>query len=193
MRGVAAWPLRADPKLVCAGCVGYRKRFPPLIETVAQFLAGLEERHALFCHLNAVASAWIAPDAGITVPDRECSEAAQLDAIAAGQGCGDLAKHRRHYRLDVALVKVGIPFRESLNELGLGHDGYRSRYSDLTVTVPNLPPSVNHPDPTGGVPRSIAWHWSTFFNFTARPSPCGALWELGRLLFDLAGLEVIRL
>ena len=45
----------------------------------------------------------------------------------------------------------------------------------------------------GGANWSLAGRRRHDFHCITRRSPCGALWELGRLLFDLAGLEAIRL
>ena len=45
----------------------------------------------------------------------------------------------------------------------------------------------------GGTTWSLAGRRRCDYHFITRRSPGGALWELGRLLFDLAGLEAIRL
>jgi hypothetical protein len=45
----------------------------------------------------------------------------------------------------------------------------------------------------GGANWSLAGRRRHDFHFITRRSPGGALWEFGRLLFDLAGLEAIRL
>jgi hypothetical protein len=45
----------------------------------------------------------------------------------------------------------------------------------------------------GGATWSLAGRRRHDFHYITRRSPDGALWELGRLLFDLAALEAIRL
>jgi hypothetical protein len=45
----------------------------------------------------------------------------------------------------------------------------------------------------GGASWYLAGRRRRDYHFINRRSPSGALWELGRLLFDLAGLEPIRL
>jgi hypothetical protein len=88
-----------------------------LVEAVAQLLAGLEERDVLFGNLDAVARARVAADPGVAALHRKRAEAAQLDPVAACQGRGDLVENGGHDRFDIALVKVRVGFRESLNEL----------------------------------------------------------------------------
>src|SRR5438105_5654374 len=93
-----------------------------LVQPVAQLLAGLEERDVLFRDLDAVASARVAPDAGIAALDREGAEAAQLDPIAARQGRADLVEDGGDDDLDIALVEMRVGFSKPLHELRFGHD-----------------------------------------------------------------------
>src|SRR5438552_19059816 len=95
-----------------------RLRRRGLIEPLAHFLAGLEERHRLLRDRDVRASARVAAGAGRTVLDREGTEAAQLDAIAARQGARDFVQDGVDDVLDVALVQVRIGGRYALHELG---------------------------------------------------------------------------
>src|SRR5262245_43442467 len=91
------------------------------VQALAHLLAGLEERHGLLVHRDAGAGARVTAFARRPFLDRERPEAAQLDAIAARQGGGDLAEDGVDDILDVPLVKVRILRRDPLNELGFDH------------------------------------------------------------------------
>jgi hypothetical protein len=54
-----------------------------VVQALAHFLAGLEERHVFLGHRDLGAGARIAPDTRRAILDREGAEAAQLDAVAA--------------------------------------------------------------------------------------------------------------
>jgi hypothetical protein len=62
-----------------------------LVQSLAHFLAGLEERHRLLVHRHMRAGARIASGARRAVLDRERAEAAQLDPVAARERRRDLA------------------------------------------------------------------------------------------------------
>src|SRR5208282_723283 len=85
-----------------------RLRRAGLVQPLAHFLAGLEERHRFLLDRDVRAGARIAPGAGRPVLDREGAEAAQLDAVALRHGIGDFAEDRVHDVLDVTLVEMGI-------------------------------------------------------------------------------------
>ena len=103
-----------------------------LLQPIAQLLAGPEKRNVLLGDLDAVAGARIAADAGLPPPDREGAEPAQFDAVATGQGGGDLVENRGNYGLNVALIEVRVCLRKPLHELRFDHGRARrqvdSRY-----------------------------------------------------------------
>src|SRR6185437_9124345 len=107
---------------------GCEKRDLPLIPTViaavktfAQFLAGAEERSALFFDDYGFAGARIAPLTRRADFHRECPKAAQFHAMAFGQSLGDLVEHRGHDPLDIAVIKMWVALREPRNQLGFDH------------------------------------------------------------------------
>jgi hypothetical protein len=103
-----------------------------LLQPIAQLLASLEKWNVFLGDLDAVASARIAADPGVPPPDREGAEPAQFDAVATGQGGGDLVENRGDYGLNVALIKVRVCLGKPLHELRFDHGRARwqvdSRY-----------------------------------------------------------------
>src|SRR5262249_4677385 len=91
------------------------------VEALAHFLAGLEERHALLLDGDVRSRARIASGPGRAMLDRKRAEAAQLDAVAPGQRRNDLAQDGVDDVLDVALVKMRVLPRDTLDELRLDH------------------------------------------------------------------------
>src|SRR5688572_20324907 len=91
------------------------------VEALTHFLAGLEERHALLIDRHMGAGARIAPRAGRTMLDRERTETAQLDTVAARQGSDDLIENRVDDVLDIPLIKVRVVLGNALNEFGFDH------------------------------------------------------------------------
>src|SRR5436309_4857113 len=91
------------------------------VEALAHFLAGLEKRNALLLDGDVRPGARITPGAGRPVLDRESAEAAQLDAIAAGERGDDLAQDGIDDVLDVALIEMRVLRRDTLDELGFDH------------------------------------------------------------------------
>src|SRR5215472_4333587 len=98
-----------------------RSGLAALIEPLAHFLAGLEERHAFLVDRHMRAGARIAPGTRRTLLHRKGAEPAQLDAIAARHGGDDLAEDGVDDLLDVALVEMGILRRNTLHKFGLDH------------------------------------------------------------------------
>src|SRR5665647_2768650 len=92
-----------------------------LVQALAHFLAGLEERHRLLVDRDMRAGARIAAGARWPVLDREGAEAAQLDAVTLRHGIGDLAEDGVDDVLDVALIEVGVLGGNALDQLGLDH------------------------------------------------------------------------
>src|SRR5262249_7250967 len=91
------------------------------VETLAHFLAGLEERHALAVDRDMGAGARIAAGARRTMLDREGTKAAQLHPVAARERVHDFAEDRVDDVLDVALGEVWVLPGDALNEFGLDH------------------------------------------------------------------------
>ncbi len=91
------------------------------VQPVAQFLAGLEERHPLFFHMDRFAGARVATAAGRAVLDGESAKAAQFHAVALGQCIGDLFKHRADDVFNIALEKMRIAAGDDLNEFRFDH------------------------------------------------------------------------
>ena len=60
-------------------------RTPLAVQPLAEFLAGLEERHVFVLDEDGVAGAGIASLPGGTMLHRERAEAAQLDPVAASE------------------------------------------------------------------------------------------------------------
>src|SRR5437660_10545904 len=67
------------------------------------------------------ASARVARSSSKAMLHRERTEAAQFNAVAARKRCGDLAEHRIHDVLDVALIEMRILPSDALNQFGFDH------------------------------------------------------------------------
>jgi hypothetical protein len=103
------------PQFLDAGRqIGASSRRP--VETLAHFLAGLEERHRFLVDGHVRAGSRVAAGAGSAVLDRKSAEATQFNTIAPGQGRYDLTQNRVDDILYVTLIKVGILSRNALDE-----------------------------------------------------------------------------
>src|SRR5262245_58329767 len=120
----------SHPHLVCGGSdvrnasgrISPRlRRFGGPIQTLAHFLAGLEERHRLLFDRDVRASARVAAHARRTVLHREGAEAPQLDAVASRHGGNDLPEDGVDDVLHVTLIEVRILRSNALHQLGLDH------------------------------------------------------------------------
>jgi len=144
MGGGAAGVCRRAPsstRVPTAACVQASR---PVVEPLAQLLAGLEEGDVLLLDAYAVAGARVAPLTSVAPLDREGTETAELDPIAAGQRHRDLVENGGDDTLGIPLIKVGVAFGQVLNEFGFGH-GPRFRPAGFTggkANVPNLYRSV---------------------------------------------------
>ena len=78
--------------------------FLPRVQTVAHFLAGLEERHSPPGDRYGCAASWVAADAGGPVPYREYAEAAQLHPIAACKCRDNLTQYGVDDPFDIARI-----------------------------------------------------------------------------------------
>src|SRR5208282_3076631 len=148
----------------------WRERSLPLVEPLAQLLAGLEEGNVLFADLHAFPGTRVATHARAAPLDRESAEAAQLDPVAARQGRRDLVEDGGNDAFDVALVKVRIALGQMLDQLGFGHGAAFAPLArvNLLENVPNPAPIVKD----GGERRPAG------AGLTCRPSrpcrrPCG--------------------
>ena len=91
------------------------------IDPLAQFLAGLEERHRLLVHRHRLAGARVAPGPGVAPLHREGAEAAQLHPLAARQRAGDLIEDRRHDQLDIGAPQMRVAGGKFRDEFRFGH------------------------------------------------------------------------
>ncbi|MGY3032273.1 hypothetical protein ACVIIV_001443 [Bradyrhizobium sp. USDA 4354] len=105
------------------------------VQPLAHFLAGLEERNALLIDGHVGAGAWIAPCARRAVLDREGTEAAQLDAIAACKRRYDLFENRIHNVLDIPLVQMRVVLGDTLNKFGFDHREIGPGSVRMTISV----------------------------------------------------------
>src|SRR6185437_6826963 len=92
-----------------------------LVQPLAHFLAGLEERHGFLVDRDVGAGARVAAGAGRTMLDRKGPETAQFDAIAFGHRRGDLVEDRVDDVLDVALIEMRILSGDVLDQFRLDH------------------------------------------------------------------------
>src|SRR5260370_31598496 len=98
------------------------------VQTVAQVLAGLEERDVLLVGPRAVAGARVAAETRIAALHGKGAEAAQLDAVAARQGGADLVENCGHDQLDIALIEMRVKLGQTLDEFRLRHGSSRRRF-----------------------------------------------------------------
>src|SRR5579883_452162 len=137
-------------------------RSRPLVEPLAQLLAGLEKRNVLFTDLDAFAGAGVAAHPRAAPFDRERAETAQLDPVAARQGGRDLVKNGGNDAFDVALVKMRVAIGQPLNQIGFGHCAAQApRRVKALETLPN---------PTRAVKKRGAGRQPGFSRRTSRPS-----------------------
>src|SRR5579872_1266434 len=133
----------------------------PLVEPLAQLLAGLEKRNVLFADLDALAGARIAPHPCTASFDRKRAKSAQLDAVAARQRRRDLVKNGGNDALDVALVEVRVALGQPLNQFGFGHCAAQApRRVKALETLPN---------PTRAVKKRSTGRRPGFSRRTSRP------------------------
>jgi len=105
------------------------------VQPLAHFLAGLEERNALLIDGYMGAGSWIAPRACRAMLDREGTEAAQLDAVAACESRYDLFENRIHNVLDIPLVQMRVVLGDTLNKFGFDHREIGPGSVRMTISV----------------------------------------------------------
>ena len=67
--------------------------------------------------------------------DREGTETAQLDPIAARERCDDLLEDRIHNVLDIPLVQMRVVLGDTLNKFGFDHRGIGPGNVRMTISV----------------------------------------------------------
>src|SRR4030095_12578554 len=91
----------------------------------------LEERHALLVDRHMGAGARIAPRPRRTMLDRESTEAAQLDTVAARERCDDLIEDRVHNVRHIPLIEVRVVLGDALNKFGFDHRSWDPGRADI--------------------------------------------------------------
>src|SRR6185437_653134 len=91
------------------------------VEPLTDLLARLELRHEFLAHVDLLAGARVAPNAGRAVFDRKGAEAAELHAIATGHRVADLIEDGVDDVLDVALKQMRILACKLFDQFGLDH------------------------------------------------------------------------
>src|SRR5690242_15058606 len=116
------WPGKPGHKhSTSSRCSGQRLDGASPVQSLAHFLAGLEERHGLLVDGDMRTGPRISSGTGRTMLDRERAESTQLNPIALRHGAGDFTKDRVDDVLDVALIQMRILSSNSLYEFGLDH------------------------------------------------------------------------
>lgn len=95
------------------------------IEPLAEFLAGLEERHKLLSNRYSRTGSRIAALPSRPVLYREGAETAQLDPISPRKSFDDLIEHNIDDALYVTVIEMRIGTCDLVNQLGFDH--YRPR------------------------------------------------------------------
>src|SRR5262245_32185657 len=86
------------------------------VQPLAKFLAGAEERYALFFHGNCCPRPRIAPLACGTHFDGERAKAAQFNTISGRQGAGNFVEHSRDDALDIAVVEMRVALSQARHQ-----------------------------------------------------------------------------
>src|SRR6266478_5293382 len=128
--------------------------FLPRVQTVAHFLAGLEERHSPPGDRYGCAASWVAADAGGPVPYREYAEAAQLYPATARKCRNNLTQYGVDDPFDIARIKMRAGCRDVLNKFGLDHGGRPRR--GCQVEFVHLSRSIRFYLAQGNRSRSVA-------------------------------------
>jgi len=103
-----------DRGVLAAALAGFGVR--AAIDAGAQILAGTEEGHGFRLHRHLLACARISPDAGLSFPHGEGTEAAKFDPVSVGEGFGNLVQNDSHDLLKVVLLEVTVFGGELGNE-----------------------------------------------------------------------------
>src|SRR5574337_776471 len=104
------------------------------VDALAQFLAGLEVRHVLARKCDRGTGLGVATHARRTEMQRETAEAANLDALAAGQRQAHLLHHVLDRQFHVVERQMVLAHGQGFNQLGLRHADLWLR---LTLALPH--------------------------------------------------------
>src|SRR6185369_7778715 len=102
-----------------------RSRGPFEIDSLAQFLAGLEVRHVFFGYLHLVARFRIAPRPRRTIVQTETAEPADLDALPFREALGHRVEDHLDRELGVLRDELRELRREAVDQLRFGHHAAR--------------------------------------------------------------------
>ena len=92
-----------------------------MVDGLAQGLAGLEMRYALFWDLHRLAAARVAAQPWRSVTHREAAKAADLDAMSAHQGVAHGVQNGFDGGLGVALGQMIKECGQFFEKIGSGH------------------------------------------------------------------------
>src|SRR5690348_9415293 len=111
------------------------------IDPFAQFLAGLEMRHVLAGQRDLGSGLGIAAHARRAEMQREAAEAADFDALAAGQGQAHLFHHVLDRQFHVVERQMALARGQGFYQLGLRHADLWLRLALVLCTAPSKPRS----------------------------------------------------
>ena len=92
-----------------------------LIDTLTQFLAGLEVRNIFRRHLCPRAGLWIPPDTRRPVNESKATEAASLDAITVPEGRDHRIENHIHRQIGILRQQLRKTHCQLANQFGLRH------------------------------------------------------------------------
>src|SRR6185312_5264046 len=110
-----------------------------LVQAIAKFLAGLEERHEFFGDRNGRARPRIAPLPRCAMLHCEGAEAAKLDTVTARQRIYDFIEDDVDDALHITMVKMRIGGRNLLHKLRLDHVSLPSNSDHLSLFFRRVP------------------------------------------------------
>jgi len=85
------------------------------------------------CDCYWLACSWVAPNAAVPKPDRECSKTPKLDAVTASHAIDNPIEDNVNDLPDVALVSVWVLSSDALDEFGFDH--WSPRLSAMLVQL----------------------------------------------------------
>jgi hypothetical protein len=91
------------------------------IHSLAQLLAGAKVRDALGEYFNRRARPGVASDSRLAGTQREGTKAADLDALATGEGVAHLIEDHLYCQFDILSSEVGLLRCEAGDQFGSGH------------------------------------------------------------------------
>ena len=100
---------------------GFTRSGVTAIQPFAQFLAGAEERRALFAHRNRLAGARIAAHARRPHLDQKAPKPRNSTRWPSCQRLGDIVQHGRHDPFHIAVVEMRIARGQPRNQFRFDH------------------------------------------------------------------------